>query len=175
MINNAGAPSQRSHTPWHFPGSISACHVRVTVLKRHGFYCNIYILISSTRGRFISRPMQNSVRARARRDQRNIYLAIRTCNNSGYSAARADRCTASSVRLCSLSLVWFPPEYFTPMTRHPLLREFFDKSSEQRVERNRSHADVKYVSSDWKNNLGLREMYLLDSLRIKKMLSNQHI
>lgn len=26
-------------------------------------------------------------------------------------------------------LVWFPPEYFTPMTRRPLLHEFFDKSS----------------------------------------------
>lgn len=72
------------------------------------------------RRRFISHPMQNSVWARARHDRRNIYLAIRTCNNSGYSAVRADRRTASSIRLYSLPLVWFPPEYFTPMTYHPL-------------------------------------------------------
>lgn len=46
-----------------------------------GFYCNIYILIPSTPA-FYSGP--DAKQEGARTTRRNIYPAIRTCNNSGY-------------------------------------------------------------------------------------------
>lgn len=104
VTDNGGSIDHHREMPRLFPGSIpdaSRAH--------HGSEASRFLLqylhpdfVNAER--FISRSMQNSVRARARRDRRNIYLAIRTCNNSGYSATRADRCT-TRVRLCSLSLV----------------------------------------------------------------------
>lgn len=52
---------------------------------RHGFYCDIYILISPVDAGILFRCKTES----SPRDQRNIYPAIRTCNNSGYFTVRA--------------------------------------------------------------------------------------
>lgn len=103
MTDNGGSAASHHRTERRdvSRGSIPTRHVRITVSERHGFYCNIYILISSTRGAQEAFYLASDAKQRASAP-RNIYLAIRTCNNSGYSAARADRCTASSVRLCSL-------------------------------------------------------------------------
>lgn len=126
--------------PRLFPGSIPGMS-----RARHGFWSGtVFIAIFTSwfrqRGRFISRSMQNSARARVRRDRRNIYLAIRTCNNSGYSTARAGRCTTRPFSPfmqsipCLISTGIF---YANDAPPSSLLHKFFDKSSEQRVEKNR--------------------------------------
>lgn len=84
LTGNSGSVAP-PEAPRRFPGSILTRHVCITVLKRHGFYCNIYILISSTQAFYLASDAKHPFERERVADQRNIYLAIRTCNNSGYS------------------------------------------------------------------------------------------
>lgn len=73
---------------------------RVRVLKHHGFYCNIYILIPSTLA-FYSTP---DAKQAARHPSEIFTLQFGHVITPDISA-RVDRCTVRAVRLCSLPFV----------------------------------------------------------------------